>query len=145
MSLSKNIEQAKRWLQTAEEDLHAAQILLDAALYAQSCFYAQQSAEKALKALWYAADANPWGHSVQRLAAELPQAGEIADHQNWIEHGALLDKFYIPTRYPNGLPDLTPGQVYRLNDAQQGLNAAHALVAGCRQWLDRYTQKPMNI
>ncbi len=136
MSQTKNLHQAERWLQTAQEDLNAAQILQHAALYAQACFYAQQSAEKAVKALWYAADANPWGHSVQRLIREFPQAAEIADLEDWIERGAQLDKFYIPTRYPNGLPDLTPGQTYRLNDAEQGLAAARFLVAHCRRWLD---------
>jgi hypothetical protein len=24
--------------------------------------------------------------------------------------GMVLDRFYIPTRYPNGLPDITPDQ-----------------------------------
>lgn len=56
MSQTKNLHQAERWLQTAEEDLRAAQTLLEATLYAQACFYAQQSAEKAVKALWYAVD-----------------------------------------------------------------------------------------
>jgi hypothetical protein len=26
--------------------------------------------------------------------------------------GTILDRFYIPTRYPNGLPELTPGEAY---------------------------------
>lgn len=47
----------------------------------------------------------------------------------------LLDKYYIPTRYPNGLPDLTPGQVYREEDARRGLDAARFLAARCREWL----------
>ena len=107
MSYSKNRHQAQRWLQTAEEDVHAAQVLLAGGMYAQACFYAQQSAEKAIKALWYLLDADPWGHSVQRLIAEFPQRAEIPDLEAWLDQGALLDQFYIPTRYPNGLPDLT--------------------------------------
>ena len=134
MSYSKNRHQAQRWLQTAEEDVHAAQILLAGGMYAQACFYAQQSAEKAIKALWYLLDADPWGHSVQRLIAEFPQRAEISDLESWLDQGALLDKFYIPTRYPNGLPDLTPGQVYRLDDARRGLEAAGTLVTACRRW-----------
>lgn len=100
MSQSKNRQRAERWLLTAEEDLRAAQVLLDAKMYAQACFYAQQSAEKAIKALWYLIDADPWGHSVQRLVAEYPQRAEIPDLEVWIERAALLDKFYIPTRLP---------------------------------------------
>ena len=135
MSQSANRHQAERWLQTAEEDLRAAQTLLDHGIYAQACFYAQQSGEKAVKALWYVIDADPWGHSVQRLITEFPRQADIPDRDGWIRHGALLDQFYIPTRYPNGLPDLTPGQVYRQEDAARGLEAARTLVTACRQWL----------
>ena len=138
MSQSKNRHQAERWLQTAAEDLHAAQVLLEGRMYAQACFYAQQSGEKAIKSLWYLLDADPWGHSVQRLIAEFPRPAELPDLEAWLEHGALLDKFYIPTRYPNGLPDLTPGQVYRLDDARRGLEAARALVTACQRWLEQH-------
>lgn len=136
MSQSKNRYQAERWLLTAEEDLRAAELLFQAEMYAQACFYAQQSGEKALKSLWYMVDANPWGHSVQRLVTEFPRQAEIPDLEDWIERGALLDKFYIPTRYPNGLPDLTPGQVYRQGDARRGIEAARLLAAGCKKWLE---------
>jgi HEPN domain-containing protein len=136
MSQSKNRYQAERWLLTAEEDLRAAEMLFQAEMYAQACFYAQQSGEKALKSLWYLVDADPWGHSVQRLIAEFPRQAEIPDLEVWIERGALLDKFYIPTRYPNGLPDLTPGQVYRQEDARRGIEAARLLRAGCKKWLE---------
>jgi HEPN domain-containing protein len=138
MSQSKNQHQAERWLLTAEEDMHAAELLFQAEMYAQACFYAQQSGEKALKSLWYLVDANPWGHSVQRLVAEFPRRAEIADLEAWTERAALLDKFYIPTRYPNGLPDLTPGQVYRREDARQGIEAASQLIQGCKAWLGEH-------
>jgi HEPN domain-containing protein len=135
MSQSENRHQSERWLLTAEEDLRAAELLRDAGMYAQACFYAQQSGEKAVKSIWYLADADPWGHSIQRLISDFPQQSEIPDLQAWIERGGLLDQFYIPTRYPNGLPDLTPGQVYQLEDARRGITAARELVNGCREWL----------
>ncbi len=135
MSLANNKHEAERWLGTAEEDLQAARVLMQAGSYAQACFYTQQAGEKAVKSLWYRSDVDPWGHSVQKLIMDFPQSSRLPDRQEWIERGALLDKFYIPTRYPNGLPDLTPGQVYTQDDAQRGLDAAGALVAACRQWL----------
>ena len=136
MSLAKSRHEAERWLQTAEEDLKAAELLAQAGAYAQACFYTQQSGEKAIKALWYLIDADPWGHSIQKLITEFPEKTSLPEWEVWIERGALLDKFYIPTRYPNGLPDLTPGQVYTRDDAQRGLAAARALVAGCREWVE---------
>ena len=137
MSLQKRRHEAERWLQTAEEDLKAAELLAQAGAYAQACFYTQQSGEKAVKALWYWIDADPWGHSIQKLIVEFPEKASLPNWETWIERGALLDKFYIPTRYPNGLPDLTPGQVYTSDDAQRGLAAARGLVAGCREWMEQ--------
>jgi HEPN domain-containing protein len=138
MSVAKNRREAHRWLRTAEEDLQAARVLMRAESYAQACFYAQQAGEKAIKALWYLLDVDPWGHSVQKLIMDFPQSKQLPDLRKWIERGALLDKFYIPTRYPNGLPDLTPGQVYTQEDAQRGMDAADALVSACRDWLMQY-------
>ena len=52
MSQSKNRYEAERWLTTAEEDLRAAHSLHDSKNFSHACFMAQQSAEKAIKALW---------------------------------------------------------------------------------------------
>ena len=41
----------------------------------------------------------------------------------------LLDRFHIPTRYPNGLPDLTPEDSYLEEDAQSGLENASKIVS----------------
>ncbi|MCS6938587.1 MAG: HEPN domain-containing protein [Roseiflexus sp.] len=138
MSQAKNRYEAERWLRTAEEDLRAVEVLLQAGAYAQACFYAQQSGEKAIKSLWHLIDADAWGHSVQRLILEFPERSRLPDLEQWLERGALLDKFYIPTRYPNGLPDLTPGQVYTLDDAQRGLQAARLLLEACRKWMEQH-------
>ncbi|MGO9567171.1 MAG: HEPN domain-containing protein [Desulfomonilaceae bacterium] len=135
MSRTKNRSEAERWLLTAEEDLKAAEVLFRGEMYAQACFYAQQAGEKGMKALWYLLDADPWGHSVQRLILDFPRRSDISDADTWIEWGALLDKFYIPTRYPNGLPDLTPGQAYRKEEAERGMDAAGKLVQACKKWM----------
>jgi HEPN domain-containing protein len=60
---------------------------------------------------------------------DFPQKRKLPDVDGLAEEAALLDSFYIPTRYPNGLPDLTPGQIYGKEDAQQGIEAAEVLFA----------------
>lgn len=132
MSQSKNLHQAERWRQTAAEDLRAARTLADSGICARACFLAQQSGEKALEAIWYAVDADPWGHSLQRLLKELPAGATLSNVDDLVESAGLLDQFYIPTRYPNGLPDLTPGQVYQTADARRGIQAAEIILAACR-------------
>jgi len=119
MSQSKARYEAARWLHTAREDFQAAQALDKASLFSHACYMAQQCAEKAVKALWFYIDADPWGHSIQKLIMQFPKQELISDSEIWLENGALLDKYYIPTRYPNGLPDLTPGQSYTAKDAKQ--------------------------
>ena len=124
MSQSKSQYEAQRWLLTAREDVDAAKTLHEAGKFSHACFLCQQSAEKALKALWFAIDSDPWGHSIQKLVMEFPQKDMLVDMENWQAQASYLDRFYIPTRYPNGLPDLTPSQVYNSNDSEQAIETA---------------------
>ncbi len=136
MSQSKDRHEAERWLQTAAEDLRAAQALRADGLYAHACFIAQQCGEKAVKAMWYWVGQDPWGHSIQKLIAQFPEPQHMPERDDWLQRAALLDKFYIPTRYPNGLPDLTPGQSYFLRDADQAIEQAGFFLEACRRFLD---------
>ena len=135
MSRTGDRYQAERWLETAREDLRAAQVLADAGMFAHACFLAQQAAEKAAKSLWYAAGEDPWGHSVLKLVGQFPHRDRLPDLADWERRAALLDRFYIPTRYPNGLPDLTPGQSFFAPDAEQAIEVASAFVSAVAAWL----------
>jgi HEPN domain-containing protein len=104
-------------------------------MYAQACFHCQQAAEKAVKALWYAIDADPWGHSVKRLILDYPKKSELSDLETLLEKASLLDQYYIPTRYPHGLPDLTPGQIYSKEDTRETFAAAEMVVEACHRHL----------
>ena len=79
-----------------------------------------------------------WGHSVRELARQCevhdPALGGLAGD------AALLDQFYIPTRYPNGLPaPAVPSETYTAAQAgdagllldpfneEESVDAAHKL------------------
>ncbi len=128
MSLDKDQYEARRWLETAIEDLDAAHALLDKDKFSHACFFAQQCAEKSLKALWYLLGQEAWGHSIQKLIEDLPEGAARDKLKGLLEDGAILDRYYIPTRYPNGLPDLTPGKAYFRRDADLCLDAARRLL-----------------
>ena len=100
--------------------------------YEWACFQVQQAAEKALKALWLGNGFEPWGHSVLRLIDEYPdesvRSGPLAALRSAAK---ALDKLYIPTRYPNGLPDLSPFEVYTDVEAQAAIAAARSVLAAC--------------
>lgn len=96
-----------RWLEQAEHDLTAAEDSLKTSHYEWACFQSQQSAEKALKAVFYALDYEMvFTHSVCRLVRDLSEKCE--GFRKGLGRWGSLDKFYIPTRYPNHLPDQTP-------------------------------------
>ena len=54
MSQSNAKYEADRWWRTAQDDIEAAQSLHEAKKFSHACFLSQQSAEKAMKALWFA-------------------------------------------------------------------------------------------
>lgn len=129
MANVKNIHEAKRWLQTASEDLEIAQILLDSGKFPFACFHAQQSGEKALKAICYLFDKDPWGHSLVKLIEELKTTGKYFEKIFSLrKYAMVLDRFYIPTRYPDGLPNITPMEAFCDTDAQTAIDAARLFI-----------------
>lgn len=118
---------AERWYRQSVDDLDAATALLTAQKYAQACFYAQQAAEKALKAVWIQLDLDPWGYSAARLIRELPDTAK-PDFTQLLELALGLDKLYIPTRYPDALPNLTPSEAYPQREAETAIQAAQTIL-----------------
>jgi HEPN domain-containing protein len=127
MSQEQLRREAQRWLKQARDDLEAAQILADASRYAQACFLSQQAAEKALKALWFSLDLDPWGHSVTRLIRELPEQNK-GRLEPLLEAALYLDKLYIPTRYPDAIAELTPSEAYTKTETETALGHAKAFL-----------------
>lgn len=125
-------DEGGRWLAQAEEDHRWADHLAREGGFHLACFLAQQVAEKALKAFLYAqGEEIVIGHSVQRLCRA---AGEYNEgFIQWARRWSILDGYYIPTRYPNGLPDGIPADVYTRE-------AAEGAVALAREVLDRVAE-----
>jgi len=121
------LEEGRRWLEQAREDLRWARHLTREGGYYLACFLAQQVGEKALKAFLYArGEALVLGHSVDSLAERAAlHAGVIVEKRaSW----AALDGYYIPTRYPNGLPDSIPARVYNQKLATDAVALAEDIV-----------------
>lgn len=128
--------QGLRWLMQAGQDLEAARILAASGHCNLACFHAQQAAEKAAKAFLYAQGLEEvWGHSVAVLLRDAASfRPELADLR---PTGAALDKFYITTRYPNGLPDGVPADAYTEPEASDAIAKASTIIAAVRQRLPR--------
>lgn len=125
-------EEGLRWLEQSQADLHGAKVLFENNIYHLVCFIAQQTAEKAIKAFLYAqGEKIVTGHSVTSLTtwAEQFDMGFSALR----DEIAILDGYYIPARYPNGIPDSIPAKVYTKKPAEEALRLAGKAIEFVRQ------------
>ena len=130
-------EPERRWLYMASEDLRTAELTFREGIHAQTCFHAQQCAEKALKALLVAQTdhAAPRTHFIVELLRLLP-APILQDAP--ADLAPVLDTYYVATRYPDALvgplPEALPGR----EDARQALDLARAALL----WVERLLGEP---
>ena len=133
--------EAMRWLEQAVEDLRWAQDLAERGGYHIACFLAQQVGEKALKAFLYAqGEEIVLGHSVERLCHQAadwePEFGEL------VKRWSILDGYYVPTRYPNSIPDSIPAHVYTRDAARGAVGLASEIVTFVRDRLSDEKSPP---
>lgn len=118
------IAESARWLEQAKRDLDAARTLYDNAHWWVVCFQSQQAAEKAVKAFLYACGQRiVTGHSVAELVKVATSINRAFEQLT--AAAGQLDRYYIPTRYPNGLPGGIPADAYFEEDARQALSGAN--------------------
>lgn len=96
--------------------------------YEWSCFSAQQAAEKALKALYQELHQVAWGHSVRGLLEKL--SNEF-DTEPLMEGAKILDKYYIPARYPNGFDIGAPMDYFTEKEANEAIDYASKIIRFC--------------
>jgi len=124
--------EALRWLEQSKHDARAAELNSREGYFEVACFLSQQAAEKALKAFLYGQGERPVvGHSVYLLCKRC----QVYRHEfgQLLDTCKELDRYYIPTRYPNGLPGGIPHDVFTAEDARAalaGLQRAMQLVVG---------------
>ena len=67
------------------------------------------------------------GHSVERISQEAAEWEPTIekDARRW----AVLDSYYVPTRYPNSIPGNIPARVYTAEAAQGAVALAREVVS----------------
>jgi len=132
--------EARRWFRQAQADLAVVRSLKLAGHYAAACFQAQQAGEKAIKAVLFSQGSRVvLGHSIREL-------GRLCEKYHPAFTGitaaaGLLDQFYIPTRYPNGLPfPAIPSETYTDFQAQAAVGAAEEVLATVETFLRAHTE-----
>ena len=125
------MSEAAYWLRFAAEDLQVAEWALSAGIYNQTCFHAQQCVQKTLKA-WLLHNGLPTPR-VHQMSVLLGLAPRPLPFSNEVEEGIIsLDRFYIPTRYPDALPGSLPEGMPGSGDATEALTLAQQVLAALR-------------
>ena len=119
------MSEALDWIRFAREDLRVAEWAISVEIFNQACFHAQQCVEKVLKAwLCHCGTLPPRTHQLSLLLALLPDE-VLADVRLEI---TLLDRFYIPTRYPDALAGALPDGLPDVRDSREALEVARAVL-----------------
>lgn len=119
------------WFRQAEADLRHARNAIDDGDYEWSSFAAQQAAEKALKALFLRLGMDAWGHTLTVLIGNVPAAVDQPS-ETLVNYARVLDKHYIPTRYPNGFASGAPTDFYTNEEARLAILYSEAILEYCR-------------
>jgi len=105
-------EEAMRWFTHAKDEFIDSDELRKRGRFYLALFHFQQSVEKAIKAFLYLNVKSIevfYTHSITEL---LKIAIDIDTEFNNVVSVKRLDQYYIPTRYPNGLPGGIPSRYY---------------------------------
>ncbi len=96
----------RRWLRYAEDDLRAAEVLLEqGGVPRASCFHAQQAAEKAIKAVFVFLQVDfPFTHNLDRLRDLLPDGWTLKED---FPDLARLSAWAVEPRYPGDVIEAT--------------------------------------
>jgi HEPN domain-containing protein len=107
VTAEERLSETRRWLRQAHEDLRVAELLADGdnAAPHQACYFAQQAAEKALKAvLVFLQIEYPTSHNFDQLRDLVPMGWPLK--QEYPDLEGLTD-WVIKGRYPGDWPDPT--------------------------------------
>ncbi|MBI5294445.1 MAG: HEPN domain-containing protein [Chloroflexi bacterium] len=126
-----NAGEARKWLDYAAKDLHAAHTLFESGEFfpRQISFLAQQCAEKSVKAVLVFEQVNfPKSHDLDRLRDLIPEGWEFKEA---FPDLAELTIWAVESRYPGDTPDVTE------NEAQETLALAESVFDTIRTELNR--------
>ena len=114
------------WLREAQAELDAARDLFSHNHWSWCCFTCQQAAEKALKALGEHFREPQFGHNLNLLVQSLEE--HISINEQVKQAASRLNRYYIPTRYPNAFDRGAPADQFFEPDALQALEDAKQVI-----------------
>ena len=123
-------ERSEDWIKQAVRDLKTAEDMAKSGFFEWSCFVAQQAAEKAVKAVFQKLNAAAWGHSVVELMKILSKKTTVSEEL--LNCARTLDRYYVPTRYPNSFESGSPYEYFTGKDAEDALVYSKRIIEFCK-------------
>jgi HEPN domain-containing protein len=138
--MNNNLSEAQRWFAQAEVDLKVALWDFEGKFWWEVCFKCQQAVEKALKSYCYATGERAiLTHSLVEISRRCAKY-----EPGFSEFDSVfkkLDKYYIVTRYPNGLPGLTPAEYFDKFEAHESLELGAKVLDFVKKQLEELKEK----
>ena len=129
--MDNNWTEAERWFGQARFDLEAARNSVAAGNHEWACFQAQQAALKAV--LLRQGKRQFLSHAIHDLLQEVQK---FAPEFESVSEARRLDEYYIPTRYPNGLPGRAlPHHFYDEKEARECIDLSASVLRRISQTL----------
>ncbi|MCX7912969.1 MAG: HEPN domain-containing protein [Thermodesulfovibrionales bacterium] len=116
-----------RWFKQAEHNLRSAKSDAKDGSFDWACFKAQQAAEIAIKGLIVSLGKIVKGHSIFDLLKNLELFG-FAITGDLLKCARKLDKFYIPTRYPDAIGLGSPFESFDSEDFEVALRCSETIL-----------------
>lgn len=128
------MDRSQDWMAQAEHLLEQAEWLRKGSFHDGACFHCQQSAEMSVKAVYHVEGRDAWGHMIVKLLNGLVDRIEIPSEV--FNSANELDRFYVPTRYPNGFEEGSPKDYFDEDDTIVALAHCRRIVRFCKECMD---------
>jgi len=132
-----DVEEFDRWMKSALKTLESAKKDLEFEYYNWACFKAHQAVEKALKAVLIGVGRPRAGRSLTYLLRYLSEVVGEKPPEEITYACSVLDKFYIPTRYPNAWAEGIPEDYYSRREAEEAIRLATRVI----EWVSELWQR----
>jgi len=122
------------WLNEAFAEQRAARDLFQGKHWSWCCFTCQQATEKVLKAMCEYYRIPQYGHNLNQL---LQTVGTRREIQVSVQAAcARLNRYYIPTRYPDAFSQGAPADQFFEDDANQALADMDLVITFAKKSID---------
>ena len=130
----------KKWIAKAEDDLQFAKVGLEDQFYSQVCFLSQQVIEKALKGFLVSKERlYPKTHKLielKKLCADV-----LSNLEEFEDSLRIVDEYYIPSRYPDGVPGSLKDGLPDRKNAEEALETVEGILDLVKNKLEQEERK----